>query len=96
MNLKNSNNLHDLRAWAIFNKMNIDEFEKGAEITRVKPVVENYQSFGLMGGGITHDYQYVGKKLKFITIANGMIYAKHLTPTLEDNRVVELYYEKYK
>ena len=45
---------------------NISNFKKGDNIVRLKPAI-----------GSVLDYSFIGKKMKFLGIANGQIYVKH-------------------
>ena len=59
--------------------MKIYEFKKGDEIVRVEPAkpysTERIGLFGQKEGGV-RDRSYIGEKLIFVGIANGLIYCK--------------------
>jgi hypothetical protein len=54
--------------------MNINSFKEGDEITRVEPMVYKSSPVGVFGTTQEHkDGSFIGKKFKFVGIANGQI-----------------------
>lgn len=62
--------------------MKINEFKKGALITKVEPRI--YRNMDGMFGSIEkQDISYIGKKYEYIASANGLVYIKDLSPDKE-------------
>lgn len=74
---------------------NINEFEQGDIITRVKPAILGTNDFaplepneeGVLVQQLTKDFSYRGERLKFLGIANNLIYCENLDGFFDDNTI---------